>query len=209
MAYEDDEQLEAIREWWRRNGRAVIAGVVLAVAGVLGWQQWNAYQERQVAAAAEAYTAITGALEADDLEAAENRLAALREAHPDSPYPILASLRVASARMAAGEAEAAAEVLDWAAGREDAAGLGRIARLRAAEALAGAGDDEAALAALDPIPEGPLKARFLELRGDLLVALGEREEAIEAYREALAEAGSQRRGLVEVKLTDLGADPAS
>lgn len=209
MAYEDEEQLEAIRAWWRRNGRAVIAGVVLAVAGVLGWQQWNAYQERQAQAAAETYAAIAGALEDADLEAARNRLASLREAHEDSPYAVLASLRLASAQLAAGEPEAAAETLAWASGRDPGAGLAAIARLREAEARAAAGDDAGALAALDPVPDGPLRARYLELRGDLLVARGEREAAIEAYRGALAEAGSQRRGLVEVKLTDLGVDPAS
>jgi len=209
VAYEDEEQLEAIRDWWRRNGRAVIAGVVLAVVGVLGWQQWNAYQERQAQAAAEAYAAIAGALEDGDLAAAGNRLADLREAHGDSPYAVLASLRVASAELAADDPAAAAETLGWASGRETGAALGEIARLREAEALAAAGDDEAALAALDPVPDGPLRARYLELRGDLLLALGERDAAIDAYREALAEAGSQRRGLVEVKLTDLGVDPAS
>lgn len=209
MAYEDEEQLEAIRDWWRRNGRAVVAGVVIAVAAVLGWQQWNAYQERQAAAAASTYSAIAGAVSEGDLQAAANRLESLRSDHGDSPYAILASFRLARAQMNAGDAAAAAETLAWAASREAPAGLVEIARLRRAEALAGADEAAAALELLEPLPDGPLRARYLELRGDLLVASGERDAAIEAYREALAEAGSQRRGLVQVKLTDLGVDPSA
>ena len=36
----DEEKVEAIRKWWRENGTAVVAGLVLGLAGLIGWQYW-------------------------------------------------------------------------------------------------------------------------------------------------------------------------
>ena len=39
----EDEQLRAIKEWWNENGRSVVAGVVIGVAGLgggyLNWRE--------------------------------------------------------------------------------------------------------------------------------------------------------------------------
>ena len=38
---EEEEQIEAIRNWWKENGRSVIAGAVLGLAAIFGWQGWH------------------------------------------------------------------------------------------------------------------------------------------------------------------------
>jgi predicted negative regulator of RcsB-dependent stress response len=34
----EEEQLAAIKDWWQRNGKPLLTGGVLALAGVFGWQ---------------------------------------------------------------------------------------------------------------------------------------------------------------------------
>ncbi len=209
MAYDDEEQLEAIKRWWRDNGRFVIIAVVSALVLLVGWQQWNSWQARQAAAASSEYSAVLTALDAGDLQGAGNRLQSLRDSRGSSPHAALASFALAASQMARGEPEAAAETLGWVVSEQPASPMADIARLRQAEALAAAGDDAGALQLLEPPAAGALSARYYELRGDLELALGNREAAINAYQEALKGMAGQRRALVEVKLFDLGGSPAS
>ncbi len=209
MAYDDEEQLDAIRDWWQRNGRSVIIAAVAALAAVVGWQQWQAWQDRQAASAAGDYAAVLDAINDSRADAAANRLQALREAHADSPYPVLGTLALATAELAEGRASEAADLLAWVGSERADSPLAAVARLREAEALTAAGADAEALAALEPAPDGPLRGRYLELRGDLLMAQGDREAAVAAYREALQRVQGERRSLVEVKLFDAGGAPAS
>ena len=47
----EKEQLEQMRAWWADNGRFVIGGVLLGVAALVGWNQWQAsIQKSRVAA---------------------------------------------------------------------------------------------------------------------------------------------------------------
>ena len=42
MEYETEEQqVEALKDWWAENGRAVIAGVVLGVVVIGGLGLWS------------------------------------------------------------------------------------------------------------------------------------------------------------------------
>lgn len=208
MSYSDQEEIETIRRWWEDNGRSVIAGVVIAVAGVGGWQGWNLWQDRQADAAGAHYERTLSALQGDQLEEADAALGTLQSGHSKSPYATLASLRVAAALAAGGALEEAAAALDWAVNNAPDEGLERLARLRHAQVLFDLGDSERALGILEPISDGPYAARAHELRGDLLRALGERADAVDAYRQAVAaNPADGRRRLLDSKLADLGAAP--
>ena len=47
----DEEQVEAIKRWWKENGKSVIGGIVLRFAVIGGWQGWQGYQRNQGEAA--------------------------------------------------------------------------------------------------------------------------------------------------------------
>ncbi|MEW8396328.1 MAG: tetratricopeptide repeat protein, partial [Candidatus Thiodiazotropha sp.] len=34
----EEEQVEAIKRWWKENGTSVIAGLVIGLGGIFGWQ---------------------------------------------------------------------------------------------------------------------------------------------------------------------------
>lgn len=203
----EQEQIEALRQWWRENGRSVIAGVVIAVIGVVGWQQWSAYKTNQALAAAGAYEALASDIGSQNLDAAGKEWTTLKEEHGGSAYAVLGSLRLAAARTDAGDLDGAEAALRWAHDHGDNQGLRQLARLRLAKVLDAAGKDDEAVATLKPVPDGPYAARYQELLGDIEMARGKREAAIQAYRDAIAANPlRRRRGLIEMKLADLGAE---
>ncbi len=43
----EEEQVDKIKKWWNSNGKQIIAGAVIGLAGVFGWNYYNDYQDNQ------------------------------------------------------------------------------------------------------------------------------------------------------------------
>jgi predicted negative regulator of RcsB-dependent stress response len=207
MRYSDDEQVEALRAWWRDNGRSIIAGVAIAVVALVGWQQWNAYKQERAESASGAYVAFHEQIRAEPpAEGAVARGEAILERYGDTPYGPLTALLLAQHHVDQGELDRAADRLRWAAEHADSEPVQAVAKLRLARVLSAQENFDAALALLDPVPEG-FASDYQEVRGDVLTAVGRLDDAIGAYRAALADQNMipQRRTLIQLKLNDLGA----
>jgi len=53
--HSEEEQIALMRDWWQRNGKPLLMGGVLALAGVFGWQAWQKHEAAQAAAAGTLY----------------------------------------------------------------------------------------------------------------------------------------------------------
>lgn len=212
MAYdlEEQEQLDALKAWWRENGRLVllaVAAFVLSVAGVQGWRYHQAQQAQQAAAA---YAEVELALVPGDLARGRSAATALREGYPKSAYAPRAALAVARLAVEKNDLEAARVELQWAAENAAEESLRDSARLRLARVLLAQGRLDDALAALAGPATPSFEALFADLRGDVLQAQGKPAEARAAYQQALDKSGAETpfRALVEVKRDALpGAKP--
>ncbi len=40
----EDEQVEAIKKWLKENISSIIAGIIIGLGGIFGWQLWTNYQ---------------------------------------------------------------------------------------------------------------------------------------------------------------------
>ncbi|MBK1727298.1 YfgM family protein [Halorhodospira neutriphila] len=203
MDQSDEEQLERLKAWWRRNGPALLLGAAVAAAGLAAWWGYQTWQERTQQRAAGAYADYLEQERQDaGLEALEEAGQRLLDAHAGSGYAALTALRLAREQAAAGAYGEAAQTLGWLVEHAGDRPMAELARLRQARALAQE-DPERALAALDggEVSEG-FRAVYAELRGDLLSELDRPEEAAEAYRTALDAGGlaPQSRELVRTKL---------
>lgn len=212
MSYQtEDEQVEKIKEVWHRHGVPVLTGVVLALAGVFGWNGWTNYQETKAANASAVYQNMLESVLQDDSEAGRTRGAelaeTLRKDYPGTRYASFAALM--QARLAV-EAEdfAAAETLlrDVAEDGSDKA-LQEVARQRLARVLAQLERAEEGLELFSSPISGELLAGREEVRGDLLLTLGRVEDARLAYQAALDATGDPRaRPQLQLKLDDLAEE---
>ncbi|PAR85254.1 YfgM family protein, partial [Vibrio cholerae] len=37
----EEQQVEAIKDWWKENGKAVIFGAVIGLGGLFGWRYYQ------------------------------------------------------------------------------------------------------------------------------------------------------------------------
>ena len=42
----EDEQVEAIKQWLKKNGPGIVAGIAIGLAAIGGWRWWQNYQSQ-------------------------------------------------------------------------------------------------------------------------------------------------------------------
>lgn len=203
---DEHERGERVRTWLRDNGSALIGGVAVGLLGFFGWQ-WHEngkLQERYEAATQ--YEALRAAARENQTETAREVAQAISSQFGESPYLALADLQQAHAHVQAGDLDAAALALESARSHAKDPLLADLATLRLARLRQAQGRAEEALALANEAGK-QYTGLAAELRGDILAAQGKREDAITAYQDALTHLaeGLPNRGLVELKLADLGA----
>jgi predicted negative regulator of RcsB-dependent stress response len=208
MAYEDEEQLARLREWWSSYGTWVVAGVLIGALALFGWRSWDHRQQARAVAASDQYIALQQALESDPALAqaiAEELVAD----YARTPYAALAALRYARERTLAGELAEAARWLEQAMALADGPELQALATLRLAEVRLAQDEPQAALELVSTTPAASFDPLYAEVRGDALLALDDSDGAREAYRRALVGSTGTAREFVQLKLNALpvAADP--
>lgn len=208
----EEEQIQAIKQWWKDNGSSLLIGIGAALAIVFGWQAWQNYQVEQRTEAANEFSALLGAHTSQDGETSEERTETvefvaqkLRDNYPGSAYAVYGNLILAQEQLAGGDAPAAIESLKWAQKKtDDHKALSLVVRNRLARAQFSAELYDDALATIDNASDADsFDEIFFELKGDILLAQGDKEGARKAYLDAREQQG-ERGGVLGLKLSDLG-----
>ncbi|MDM8569979.1 tetratricopeptide repeat protein, partial [Thiotrichales bacterium HSG1] len=79
----EEEQVEALKKWWKENGLSVVGGVAIGFALLFGWRWWQAYTEHQSQIASDTYEHILLSLEQKQLEQAHGTASKLLAEHSD------------------------------------------------------------------------------------------------------------------------------
>lgn len=201
----EEQQLAAIKEWWKENGSSIVTGVVLGLAVLFGGKAWFAYQERTAQNAANVYAVMMHALQAGDALNTGEKAGILLADYGNTPYASLGALALARIRLEEGETAAARGQLQWVLDNSDSGIFRNIARLRLGRVLLASGELDAAQALAGQAESAEaFGALFTELQGDILRARGDLAAASDAYRQALADMppGTQERELLQLKYTD-------
>ncbi len=209
----EEEQLEVVKRWWKENGTSLIAGVVLAAAGVFGWNAWQNYQEGQAEAASVRYQQLVNltagnALSEDQLANARELVREITDAHGKTLYAELAVLLDARLAVQQGNLEDAKSALERVASDSSRRYVRSLAWLRLARIEIANGNPDAALSLLDQPITSALAAQQANVRGDAYVELGNTDQARDAWQTALELAQTHNQPLygVQFKLDDLGAE---
>ncbi len=199
----EEEQVEALKNWWKDNGRSVIGGVVLGLAAIFGWQGWQGWQRGQEEAASALYEQMLGQLRNGDAVSAQNTGKRLLGEFTDSVYASFAAMKLAQAAYDEDQkGVAAVEHLQWVATHAPDPVIGDLARIRLVRVLLDDGEQVRAEKVLAEVQEGFMPAIVAELRGDIARAKGDVAAARQAYEEAMR-AGSTNE-LVRMKREALG-----
>jgi predicted negative regulator of RcsB-dependent stress response len=194
---EEQEQLAELKAWWKQNGNQLLNVVTVVALVVLAWQGWNWYQRSQSGQSSMVFQVLQKAVQEKDTQRIKAASGELLEKFSRSSYAPIGALTAAKALLDAGDAKTAKLQLAWVVehGKDE---FRDLARLRLAALLLDEKAYDEALKQLAGTITPSFEARFLDNRGDILVAQGKRDEARTAYQEALsrlAEAEKQARGL--------------
>lgn len=208
----EEEQLDAIKRWWKENGTSLIVGVALAAAGVFGWNIWQDYQENRAEAASVRYQQLVNltagnALDEATISEASSLVDDILDNHSDTLYAELAKLLEARLAVAQDDLEGAQSALESVAESTSRAYVQSLAWLRLARIAVANDSPEQALEWLEKPITDALAAQQANVRGDAHFALDQEAEAREAWQQALTLAQEQEQPLygVQLKLDDLGS----
>jgi predicted negative regulator of RcsB-dependent stress response len=208
----EKEQIEAVRSWWRENGSYIIGGIVIGVALLVGWNYWTNKREQTALEASAIYESLVGAVADGDADAARPIAANLYENYGSTVYAGQARLAMAKLYMDQGRDRDAAEELSamLAEGKDSETHL--LARLRLAKIRLYQDNPQEVLELLQGYRDTAFAARYNETLGDAYVALGQTEDAADAYAAALADdpnAPTVNRTLIQMKINDLPPSAAA
>lgn len=211
----EEEQIAALKNWWKENGNSLLIGVGAALLIVFGWQ---AYQKNIIAEKTEAsnlyqqlMTAATQPLGGEEESSTVTYLAGeLKEKFADTEYGNYAALFLAREAVSKGELDSAIEQLNWVKSNSEDVRIQHIVNGRIARILSSQNKNDEALALLEAT-DPAFESSFLEIKGDIFKRQGKDTEAVDAYKKAFAlvKDNPQSQPLLAAKLSDLGVNPGS
>lgn len=192
----EEQQVEAIKRFWRENGLAIAVGVVLGVGGLYGWRYYNDTQIAEKEAASKSYELVTATLTADNTEKAQAFIE-----NNDSGYSILTALQLAKLSVEKGELEKAAGHLKFVADNASDAAIKSVANLRLARVQNALSQFDEAMASLTLVTQDAFAAQVDEIKGDIYVNQEQFDDAKKAYNDSLKINANNQ--LVKMKLDNL------
>jgi len=182
----DEEKGEAVRQWWQDNWLAVVGGVVLGIAGLLGWNAWNQHVENRAEQASQHYAQLLELRQSGEPGQAESLVSELTEKGRRTPYAALAWAVLADLALEQGATERALQALQQARDVARDPGYAHLMGLRLARLQIALGRLEQAEATLAPIGDAAFQGLRAELEGDIAWARGQTAEARRRYEQARA-----------------------
>ena len=204
---EEQEQVAELKAWWRDHGNLVVGVVLAAAIAFAGWQGWNWYEREQTAQASVLYDTLGKAAQAGDAKALRDAAGTLVESFPRTLYASMGALVAARFHFDRNDLKSAKAQLQWVMEKSRSEDFRDIARLRLATVLLDEKAYDEALKTLDGRHAAAYDGQYAALRGDILVAKNQAEEAKAAYKLALEKAAGRDaafRESVRMRLEALG-----
>ncbi|ENP8452111.1 TPA: YfgM family protein [Vibrio parahaemolyticus] len=196
----EEQQVEAIKDWWKENGKAVIIGAVVGLGGLFGWRYYQDTVIQASETASQSYTTAMNTLQEKGVDA-QSDVQAFIESNEVKEYSVLAALQLAKAQVEAKDFAAALEQLKWAQSNTKDAAFSPLISYRIARIETEMGNFDAANTELGKVTDTAWAGRIAELRGDIALRQGDKDAAYAAYTEAQQAADASPT--LQMKLDDL------
>ena len=195
----EEQQVEAIKRFWKENGLALVIGALLGLGGLLGWRYYN---DSQIAAKEQASFAYEKASE--ELLKGESGFSQGKtfiDSHSDTGYAMLMALEMAQQAIERKDLSEAAKQLEFVASNAKLSAVQSVAQLRLARIQIEQGEFELALVSADKVTDEAFKGQSQEIKGDVYLAQQLFDKARAAYSSALETNG--RDQVLKMKLDNL------
>jgi predicted negative regulator of RcsB-dependent stress response len=201
----EEEQVEALKRWWKENGTSTIVGVAVGIAFILGWNYWQGHKKDQAAQASAIYDQLLKAVDEDKKDTIDKLAGRIQEQFGTTEYAAYSGLLQAKLKARQGDFAAAKEVLKNVAAKSNKE-LSNIAKIRLVRLMLSTGEYEQGLQLINDVDAeagSSFSGNYDELVGDLYVALDRQDEARTSYQNALR--NGHPSPLLQFKIDDLTA----
>ena len=204
---QEQEQIDALKAWWKDNSNWIFVVVLIAAIAMGGWRGWQYYQNKQSSEAATLYQQFVEQLSSNDAKRVNDAAAAVMDKYAGTAYAPRAALIAAQVNEMGKDISRAKTQLQWVIDHAKEDGLKSAASLRMASILLDEKNYTGALKFLDNKHPDTFDALYADMKGDVLAAEGKTVEARAAYQQAYNkfDAKSAYRNLVQMKMDALGA----
>jgi predicted negative regulator of RcsB-dependent stress response len=201
----EEEQVEALKRWWKENSTSTIVGLVMGLVIILAWNYWQDHKKEQAAQASATYDQLLKALDEGKNESADKLAERMKEQFKGTEYAAFSGLFEAKLKTQQGDLAAAKQILKTAASESNKQ-LSNIAKIRLVRLMLATGEYEQGLQVINSVDAkeaASYSANYDELVGDLYVALDRLDEARTSYQNAMR--NGQPSPLLQFKIDDLAA----
>jgi len=205
MEYETEEQqVEAIKKWWKENSSMVITGITVGVASIFGWQFYQTESIQHAEQASVLYEQVLVLSEnPQKMDAQIASVNQLEADFKDTPYASLSALIMAKQYLASGNIEKSEQQYRWVIENSTQNELKYLAKIRLSRLLLTNKQQDEALSLLNETYPDSFNEMVFELKGDVLSTQGKKMAAKTAYIKALSFAKNTNPWL-QLKIDDIG-----
>lgn len=204
----EEEQVEAIKKWWKENGTVVVIGLIAGFGILFGGQYWMQYNTTQRQTASLEYAQLQNDLQQQQNDAVMTRGDHLINNFADTPYAVLSALAIAKIKAEEGDMLASRARLQWVLDNSKQQEFLHMARIRMASVMLAEGNSDGALALLGGVDAGEYLPLYEELKGDIYASQSQFSQARSAYEKALKANDKGDNSMLQMKLDDLGGGDA-
>lgn len=202
----EEEQIEAIKKFWKENGIPIVVGALLGLTGLWSWRYYNDQQLIAQEKASDAYTQAIEQLAINDTDFSP--VTKFIDENQDSAYAVMAALQLAKEAVARSDLNEAEKQLSWASENVSDVALKDLALVRLARVQSELTKYDAALATLGSVVSESFKAQVYSVTGDVQVKQEQYTAAQESYAKAL-ELTEGNQSVLQMKIDHLNAKVSS
>ncbi len=201
----EEQQVEALKKWWKENGTSLVVGLVVGVSALFSWRYYLAQSHTHAMQASDMYMQVAqnAAIKNIDDKTIDISNTLIND-FSDTPYAALSSLALAKAEYETDNVDGAEAQLELAVKHANDDVIKQTASLRLVRLYIEQAKYDKALSLLAMEHDTAYDSQYEELKGDVYNASGDFDQARIAYDEAIKLRGASASQWLMLKRQNLG-----
>lgn len=203
----EEQQVVAIKQWWKENGNTLVISAVVGLAGLWGWRFYNDSVVEGQEKASQAYSDMLVSFEAQGSDTDLSGVQSFVAANSGSNYAVLASLLLAKEAVAKKDFELAKLQLVQLQEKNTYAPLNPLINLRLARVEVELEQFSEALSTLALITEEGFIAKAEQVKGTVYLQQGDVNNARIAFQSAIDASKGRVDAVLQLQFDDIALAP--